>query len=104
VTSRHRTTRQSVFEARQRSADFLAVVGGASVAARLATLASQQILGSLGPALVGERTLPASHLDLDRVEPRRVLGDLLGNNGQLVAIHRVGIGIPQRRVHGIRVG
>ena len=104
MTSRHRTTHQSVFEAWQRSADLLAVVGGASVAARLATLASQQILGSLGPALVGERTLPASYLDLDRVEPRRVLGDLLGNLGQPIAIHHIWLCSPQRREHGIRVG
>jgi hypothetical protein len=98
------TGRERFLEARQRGADLLAVIRGARVAARLATLASQQILGSLGPALVGKRTLPTCDAHLDRVEPRRVLRDPPGNLGQLVAVHHIWIGSPQRRVHGIRVG
>src|SRR5262245_14338105 len=86
VTRRHSPACQGILEAGQRAADLLAVVSGSGVAAGLTAFSGEQILGSLGPTLVGERTLPARHLDLDRVEPGLVARDLLGDISQLVAI------------------
>ena len=75
----------------------LAVIGRAGVTRRLAARPGQQIRRRFAVTLVGELALPSGDANLDRIDPRRELGDVPGHLSQSVAVHHLGISSPQHR-------